>query len=210
VETVIYLEEVGFILPQSSGICSGAPIVINGAGAQVLEVFRRSADGQLFLLFLSDGAPSDHTELCCMHDVPVWQPCITGRMTQKGKHVLQQCATSAVCRASVMRTVNEQCLKRIDHLGDLFGRDRVYVGTVAFGPPDQQYTVLQQMAERLPRGSFQKLGLSADKLRTAFSSLTSDLTTLRTVGGSAAGLTLRQLKTRSPNDASESVQVSGR
>ena len=79
---------------------------------------------------------------------------------------------------------------------------------MAFGPPDQSYHVLQGMAEKLPRGSFQKLGLSADKMRTAFSSLTSDLTTLRTVGGSSAGLTLRQLKPRLTSDTARSVQVS--
>ena len=57
--------------------------------------------------------------------------------------------------------------------------------------------VLQLMASRLPRGSFQKLGLSAIHLRTAFSSLTSSLTSLRSdaMGGNgraAGALTERQ------------------
>jgi hypothetical protein len=92
---------------------------------QVLELFRQSADGQLFLLFLSDGAPSDHTEMTCMHDVPVWQA--SGFATHYGKPKLQQCITSGVCRASVIKNVQDECLKKIEHLGDLFGRDRVYV-----------------------------------------------------------------------------------
>ena len=46
------------------------------------------------------------------------------------------------------------------------------------------------MANKLPRGSFQKLGLAASGFRTAFTSLTSSLTTLRTEGG-GEGLTRR-------------------
>ena len=57
--------------------------------------------------------------------------------------------------------------------------------------PNEQFTVLQEMAEVLPRGSFHKLGLNASKLRTVFSSLSSSVTDLRTEGGSRSGLTLR-------------------
>ena len=58
------------------------------------------------------------------------------------------------------------------------------VSTVAFGPPQEDFEVLKNMSTVLPRGSFQKLGLSAAALKTAFSSLTSSLTSLRseTVG----------------------------
>ena len=84
-----------------------------------------------------------------------------------------------------------QCVNRIKHLGDLFGRDRVFIGTVAFGPPSENYEVLQTMAAALPRNSFQKLGLSGASLKTAFSSLTSSLTTLRTNVGGEASLTMR-------------------
>ena len=44
----------------------------------VLEVLSTDACAtkrQLFLIFLSDGAPSDHTEMVCKHGVQVWQPC---------------------------------------------------------------------------------------------------------------------------------------
>lgn len=33
-----------------------------------------AANSKLFLLFLSDGAPSDHTDMECPHGVAVWQP----------------------------------------------------------------------------------------------------------------------------------------
>lgn len=56
--------------------------------------------------------------------------------------------------------------------------------------------VLQAMAKRLPQGSFQKLGLSVDNLKTAFFSLISDLTTMRTNWGSQMGLTLRRDRLR--------------
>ena len=58
------------------------------------------------------------------------------------------------------------------------------ITTVAFGDPKQNFSTLEKMAQAIPRGSFQKLGLSSLELRTAFSSLTSTLTTLRTEGGS--------------------------
>jgi hypothetical protein len=44
------------------------------------------------------------------------------------------------------------------YLGDMFGRDRMRVHTVAFGPPDENYLVLDEMAKQLPLSSFQKLG----------------------------------------------------
>lgn len=52
---------------------------------------------------------------------------------------------------------------------------------------------LQMMAKVLPRGSFQKLGLSADALRTAFSSLTSSLTSLRSDAVMPRAVALRAL-----------------
>jgi hypothetical protein len=51
---------------------------------------------------------------------------------------------------------------------------------VAFGPITEDYQVLQDMAAQLPRQSFQKLGLNALGLKTAFSSLASDLSTMNT------------------------------
>ncbi|GLC46882.1 hypothetical protein PLESTB_000663900 [Pleodorina starrii] len=149
---------------------------------------------QLFVVLLSDGAPSDHTEMCCSHGYYVWQPDgydpYNPQMQHRGrgKQRLQQCPESRGCRSLIHAKVQEDCVSRVKRLGDLLGRDRVFMGTVAFGPPDENYTVLQGMAQALPRSSFQKLGLSAACLRTAFTSLTSSLTTLRTeVAASAAG-----------------------
>ncbi|GFR40057.1 hypothetical protein Agub_g595 [Astrephomene gubernaculifera] len=153
---------------------------------------------QLFLVFLSDGAPSDHTEMACTHGYYVWQPDYNaqgtygGRGQGRGKQPLQRCPISNACRNEVRRAVAEECVSRVRRLGDLLGRERVFVGTVAFGPPDEDYSVLQKMAAALPRSSFQKLGLSVNCLRTAFTSLTSSLTTLRTEAGGGGGhLTLR-------------------
>lgn len=115
---------------------------------------------------------------------------------RNGKAFLNNCRIGgSFCRKSVQQEVSHQCIRRVIEVGDLLGRDRVVVGTVAFGPTNQDYEVLRRMGEALPRGSFQKLGLSAAGLRTAFSSLSSSLTTLRTDGGSLA-LTLRQVQVR--------------
>ncbi|PNW84737.1 hypothetical protein CHLRE_03g156650v5 [Chlamydomonas reinhardtii] len=121
----------------------------------------------------------------------------TGGGWAAGKPSLVNCPYSesgtSGCRALVRKSVNEKCLARIRNMGDLLGRDRVSVNTVAFGPAAEDFAVLQAMSKVLPRGSFQKLGLSAQCLKTAFTSLTSSLATLRTeaVGGGGAGLTLR-------------------
>ena len=135
---------------------------------------------QLFLIFLSDGAPSDHVDMVCKHGVQVWQPCPSGRMTRQNRPRLQKCPTARECRAELKARVEKECCQRLRRIGDLVGRDRVFVGTVAFGKPDEDYSVLRSMAATLPRNTFQKLGLSVGGLKTAFSSLTSTLTTMRT------------------------------
>jgi hypothetical protein len=150
---------------------------------QVLRVLSTDAVAtkrQLFLIFLSDGAPSDHSEMVCKHGVQVWQPCPSGRMTNRNKPCLQKCPTAWDCRSQLKSRVESECCKRLRRIGDLVGRDRVFVGTVAFGKPDEDYSVLRSMAATLPRNTFQKLGLSVGGLKTAFSSLTSTLTTMRT------------------------------
>jgi hypothetical protein len=149
-------------------------------------------DSQLLLMFLSDGAPSDHNELeCRKHGVCVWQVDEEALELRNGKQRLRDCATAAPCRTEIRQYVREECCKKIVNLGDMFGRDRMCVNTVAFGPPGEDYLVLEEMAKQLPRSSFQKLGLSAVSLRSAMTSLSSSLTTLRTSGGTLNGMTMR-------------------
>ena len=136
---------------------------------------------QLFVIFLSDGAPSDHIELVCEHGVSVWK---SPDCNFFGANLpLQNCMQAQVCRANLQERVKLECISKIRFLGESFGRDRIQLHTVAFGPPSENYTVLQEMAKALPRSSFQKLGLAVIDLKTAFTSLTSSLTSLRTVGG---------------------------
>ncbi|KAJ8599256.1 hypothetical protein CTAYLR_006219 [Chrysophaeum taylorii] len=154
--------------------------------AVVARLAAKSGQKQLFLMFLSDGSPSDHVDMACEHDVQVWQPRPYGALRWDGKPQLRECSTASACRDAIRNFVRKECVKKIQLLGDLVGRDRIFVGTVAFGPPTENYSVLQQMAAAVPRSSFQKLGLSAAALETAFTSLTSSLTTLRT--SAAAGI----------------------
>ncbi|KAK3275216.1 hypothetical protein CYMTET_16642 [Cymbomonas tetramitiformis] len=148
---------------------------------------------QLFVIFLSDGAPSDHNNLTCPHGVQVWQPDPHQLVSAGGKKQLRQCGGKAACRQILKANVQLDCLKRLDNLGDLLGRDRLHFHTVAFGSPDENYDTLRLMAKQLPRASFQKLGLSAGSLRTALTSLTSSLTSMRTEAASKM-LTLRKEK----------------
>jgi hypothetical protein len=38
-----------------------------------------------------------------------------------------------------MRQVREECCRKIQHLGDMFGRERLQFTIVAFGPPRESY-----------------------------------------------------------------------
>jgi hypothetical protein len=90
-------------------------------------------------------------------NLQVWQPSSYGGTHKSGKPLLQNCASGGgvKCRRQLVEQVRADCTARIRHLGDLLGRDRVSVNTVAFGPPSEDYAVLQAMAAALPRGSFQ-------------------------------------------------------
>lgn len=147
-----------------------------------------AADRQtLMLLFLSDGEPSDHLQRECEHGVRVWSEEAEPTMRRRsGRANLKQCPAFAQpwrCRREVKTQVQDECLQKMREIGDVLGRDRVVVAVVAFGDVSQDYSVLQQMGHALPRGSFRKLALNANGLRTAFSSLSSSLTTLTTDAG---------------------------
>ncbi|GIL64651.1 hypothetical protein Vafri_18557 [Volvox africanus] len=157
---------------------------------------------QVFVMMLSDGAPSDHSSFSTSYHVDEDEDeddyyYHSGRQT----HIAQACLHGRpVVTNQTWSTVSElvqiACVGWVKGIGDLLGRDRVFMGTVAFGPPTENYVVLEKMAAALPRSSFQKLGLSAACLRTAFSSLTDSITTLRTeatyvYAGGPRQLTLR-------------------
>ncbi len=65
-----------------------------------LELMKEDAGhtNQLFLVFLSDGAPSDHTEMACPHGVRVWQPDPQGGVNVNGRPLLQKCHVDNGCR----------------------------------------------------------------------------------------------------------------
>ncbi len=166
---------------------------------------------RVMVMFLSDGAPSDHVGASCDHGVKVWTG--DGTCNRQGRENLGMCYPNTVrqCRADIKLDIRRQCLELIQCMGDKIGRDRVSLHTVAFGPAVEDFAVLQEMATVLPRSSFQKLGLAAGNLLTAFSSLSSTLTSLRTEGG-AHGLTLRaprQQETQSSAAASLGNRVVG-
>jgi hypothetical protein len=127
--------------------------------AVATEILKQEAglQSQLFLMFLSDGAPSDHMDMECDHRYAVWQPDDSGVLMSNGKPQLQSCGwdTAQKCRQQLHKRVKTECVQAVRHLGDLLGRDRVQIHTVAFGPENENYSVLKQMAKALPRSSFQ-------------------------------------------------------
>ena len=161
-------------------------------------------DARLFLLFLSDGAPSDHNAMTCSHGSRVWSHDPSVKPDGSGKHPLRPCdhvGNSDVCRQEVKALLKKECCERVTQLGVRFGRERVVVATVAFGDPKGNYSMLKDMAKQLPRGSFHKLGVDASALRTAFSSLSSSLTSLRTESAGGSALTLRQVQVACDSNA---------
>jgi hypothetical protein len=148
---------------------------------KALEVMTADAHNRssLLLLFFSDGAPSDQQDIQCEHNVPIFQ--IDRRTDPLMQHRTKGSAWR--CRKLVMEKVQKECLDRVKKIGQVFGRDKVVLRTLAFGPPNENFSLLEQMAGVLPRGEFQKLGLNAANLKTAFSSLSSSMTELRTEGG---------------------------
>lgn len=54
------------------------------------------------------------------------------------------CATlNELAPFACVRQVKEECVQRVRSLGDMFGRDRMFIGTCAFGPASEDYAVLQ-------------------------------------------------------------------
>lgn len=139
-------------------------------------------DVQLMVVFLSDGSPSDHTNMACKHGVYVWQEdgSRPSHGRGQGRKAFFECSQAVACRRAVCESVHTQCLDAVRQLGDWFGRDRLRLFTVAFGAPSEDYRVLETMANVLPRSSFQKLGLTATSLQSAMTTLSSTLTSLRT------------------------------
>ncbi len=150
---------------------------------------------QTVVLFLSDGAPSDHNDFECQHGVQVWEVSDRRLLNAKGKPVLKSCGSasqSITCRSKIKQQVSIECCDQVRRLGDKYGRDRLVFQTVGLGPATEEFLLLQKMAQVLPRSSFQKLGLAAKNLVTMFSSLTSTLTSMRTEGADRPDKTLRR------------------
>ena len=111
---------------------------------------------QVYLIFLSDGRPSD--------------------------------------RGANSNTLQGACRNAIVQLSDIV-QGRLHIATIAFGPRNEDYSVLEAMAGALPgRGTFHILGLRVDLLSSAMSSLVSGFSSwaLGTLAG-GRGLTLRDL-----------------
>ena len=177
--------------------------------ARAIELLERSRkDARLLVIFLSDGAPSDHVSTCCRHGVHVWQEEPTGSVNDSGKPVTQlpeDCtnksrAPQSPCRQYVQDEIRKVCKKRVKAFGTMFGVDRVKFAAIGFGTAGANFRLLESMAQELPKGSFHQLGLRAGALRTVFSSLSSSLTTLRTEAAGSRPMTLRNISVRPEND----------
>ena len=175
---------------------------------KALEVMMEDAPnrGSMLLLMFSDGAPSDQQCMHCEHGLPVFQ-------IDRDEYPTLQHSTKASafsCRRSLHAKVKAECLKRIKRIGQVFGRDRVISRMIGFGPPKEDFQLLSDMASALPRGEFQKLGLNASNLKTAFSSLSSSMTELRTSsGGSTLTPRLDKVVDKNQKIDSSKKEISG-
>ena len=170
---------------------------------RALDVMTEDAPNRasVLLLFFSDGAPSDQRLMQCEHGMTIFE------VDRKADPLMQHRtkASAWACRTGLQTKVKNECLNRVKRIGQVFGRDKVILRTLAFGPSNEDFRLLDEMAKALPRGEFQKLGLNPDNLRTAFSSLSSSMTELRTEGGGKL-LTPRRDKVV---DKNQNVELSG-
>ena len=120
----------------------------------VRDVLRGDArgSGQLLVVFLSDGAPSDHINNPCAHGHYVWSDAGTGAICDSGKYagkpLLSGCPEGGgvACRLAVKKSVAEGVRDLIRKMGDRLGRDRLYLCTVAFGPASENFEVAAPLA----------------------------------------------------------------
>lgn len=171
---VAKLEKIGRRYPRSHG--NYIPALDKALEVMTADAPNRSS---LLLLFFSDGAPSDQHNMECEHGCHVFQidreeDPFMGHRTR---------ASALACRRRLHNKVKRECIDRVKRIGQVFGRDKVILRMLAFGPPKEDFRLLSELADALPRGEFQKLGLDANNLKTAFSSLSSSMTELRTEGG---------------------------
>ena len=113
---------------------------------------------QLMAVFLSDGAPSDHVFMECQHGVNVWRQELGGAKGQFGRGkgsndsqlAMSECSDVKRCRQLIRQSVTAKCVELVKAMGDEFGRDRIRLHTVAFGPPDEDYQVCEREGNSYP------------------------------------------------------------
>ncbi len=137
-----------------------------------------TSNTRILIMFLSDGAPSDHMGRECEHGIDPWRRDSNNRLISH--HWCGSKTIACHCRSTVRNSIKDECVNAVKTIGILYGNDRVQMCTVAFGPTSEKFTVLKEMAEALPKHSFQKLGISSNNLKSAFSTMSSTLTSLRT------------------------------
>ena len=90
--------------------CKYIHLFLNTATGTTPSPSFEHAQVQFLLIFLSDGAPSDHTKPALLKTETAWQ-----------------CGV----RVGLTDFVKQECYRRVEMLGDLFGRDRISIHTVA-------------------------------------------------------------------------------
>lgn len=171
------------------------------------KLLEQDAKKQVFtnVFFVSDGEPSDHIDLACKHGVHVWEADETDYFSSRGRQKFKQCygvflsQNSMSCRKQVKDDVVDECCRLVKGINEMM-HDKFSIQCIAFGSPDEDYSVLRKLSSAVPKGSFQKLGVAVKQLGNALSTFSSTITEMRTMGG--AGLTLRdkkQMETKQEN-----------
>ena len=166
-ELIAIMNQRSLINPRSHG--NYIPVI--DAITKILST--EALNTQVMIIFLSDGAPSDHQSEICTHGDAVFH-------LKYSKKTPLHCPDMKACMSSIYSRLNTEYSAKIKQLGSTLGKNRVQLHTIAFGPVTEDYKVLRDMAAVLPKSSFQKLGLNSLGLSSTFSSFTSTLTSLRT------------------------------
>jgi hypothetical protein len=114
-----------------------------------------SQQRQLFLIILSDGAPSDHNDRACEHGVNVWHEDMNVPPRPAGKKALNRCnfgGKGSNCRQNVIKAVREECLQKIVRCGIHFIQG-LHAVVEAVSPLSRHRCVVALWSSSVPRAA---------------------------------------------------------
>ena len=141
------------------------------------EVLSKDTSRHKKVVFLSDGAPNDHTSEPCIHGTHVWCDFSPSRTLYWNYITCEDTDwCSEDCRHQVKLSVENECQGQLQLMASNFGQERFSFQAIALGNQSEPFTVLRGMAKAVKHGSFAVTSLDARELNATFLALARALT----------------------------------